>query len=65
MVREQQPKVTILGTAPDRTVIIYLYAKSPSVNEWNNKKYNTWIYASIRRKWRTRLNMIRRFVKEI
>lgn len=62
---EKVPSATLLGEAPARSIFIWCYAKSPSVNEWNNKKHHRWIYASKRKEWELRLLIALRSLREI
>ncbi len=56
---------TLLGEQPTRTVFIWAYAKTPSVNEWSNKKHHRWIYASKKKEWMLRLHIALRFIRDI
>lgn len=62
---ERTPTATLLGEQPSRTIFIWCYAKTPSVNEWNNKKHHLWLYASKKKEWMLRLLIALRSLKEI
>lgn len=62
---ERAPTATLLGEEPVRTIFIWCYAKTPSVNEWSNKKNHRWIYASRKKEWMIRLHIALRSLKEI
>lgn len=65
MKNERAPTATLLGEEPARTLFIWCYTKTPSVNEWNNKKNHLWLYASKKKEWMLRLLLALRSLKDI
>ena len=52
MKQERAPKAYVIGSCPNRKIYIHVYRKTPSVNEWNNKKHHRFIYGRIKTQWR-------------